>query len=359
MSGAKEDQGTIDLSKSLAENERLAGLGIQDLMTTSASDVNFAHTSRRGAHGRTTSVGSQVSNGSSTLKPGQTFTHPMTKIPRPSTPPSYAPSADDESEDIVDDDFRLGAGFRTKRSMSISSTPQTNPTPLSQSHTASELGLVPKLTSTSQSNLSVKSDSSGKHRSRRGTDISDLAISPSARPSFDKALSFVSGRRHSTDILSREDQIREARRKFEEKEARKDDRHQKEAAKRRESEEAKAAKRMEKLRKSSTQSDSTALRSALRHVASDRSGEKKQRKASTASARAGAESDEHTYGRSYETYRPAHAASLPQYGTSPGESEKMPYSTSSRPAPRRSERSWLRFSTWLQTRMLSCGRTRH
>lgn len=359
MSSAKEDQGSIDLSKSMAENDRLAGLGIQDFNTRSASDVNFVHATRR-QHGRNTSVGSQISNASGTFRPGQPFTHPMTKTPRPYTPPagaSYASSMNDdeanESDDRVEDEFRLGAGFRSKRSMSISSA---NPTPLSNMTTASDLGLVPKLTSASQSNLSIRSNWSGKSskkgRPRRGTDLSDFAVSPTSRPSIDKAFSLVSGRRSDTDSLSREDQIREARRKFEEKEARKDTKQEKEAAKRRESEEAKASKRHEKQRKQSTQSEKIGNRSATL----DSTTGKRRRKASAASTFAGAEDEKATYGRSYEDYRPAHPATLPRYGTSHGESEKHQIQlTTTSSSPQRSEGNWLRFSTWVQTRMLSCG----
>ncbi|KXT00907.1 hypothetical protein AC578_5713 [Pseudocercospora eumusae] len=362
MSSAKEDQGTIDLSKSMAENDRLAGLGIQDFAPKSAADVSFAHTGRRHHHGRTTSVGSQISNGSGSLKPGQPFTHPMTKTPRPYTPPagrSYASSVNDdeanEGDDVVENEFGLGPGFRSKRSMSISSTPQTNPTPLSQSHTASDLGLVPKLTSTSQSNLSIRSNQSGKSgksklcRPRRNTDRSDYAPSPSSRTSFDRPFGF--GRRSDTEPQSRDQRIQEARRKFEEKEADKDRKAQKEAAKRRESEESKSAK---KQRKQSDAQDKPHAMSSLKQLVPD-----KPRKSSTATATGGAE-QENVFARSYEDYRPAHAASLPRYGTTPGQSEKagqVQFSTRAS-HDHSSDGGWMRFSTWLQTRMLSCGGSR-
>ncbi|PIB03035.1 hypothetical protein CB0940_11742 [Cercospora beticola] len=354
MSSSKDDQGTIDLNKSIAENERLAGLGISDFASRSAADVSFGHPSRRQTHARTTSIGSQVSNGSGTFRPGQPFVHPATKVPRPYTPPgaSYASSLNDEhaneSDDVVEDEFRLGA-FRTKRSMSITST---NPTPLSQSHTASDLGLVPKLTSASQSNLSTMSRASSpsgtKGRSRRGTDHSELALSPQTtggRPSIDKAFSLVSGRRSDPDTQSRDELIRNARRKFEEKEARKDSKQQK----RRESDEAR--KEAAKQRKQST---------ASRSAKSEEKIPAKKRKGSAATVLGGAQQEDEeladtVYGRSYENYRPAHDATLPRYGDRPGESEKtgqIQYSTTKH-EPRSG--SWMRFSTWVQTRMLSCG----
>ncbi|KAI5359301.1 hypothetical protein Slin14017_G102030 [Septoria linicola] len=365
MSSAKEDQGTIDLNKSLAENERLAGLGIQEFGTKSAADVSFGHPSRRQTHARNTSIGSQVSNGSGTFRSGQPFVHPATKVPRPYTPPaaSYASSVNDEyaneSDDVVEDEFRLGAGFRTKRSMSITST---NPTPLSQSHTASDFGLLPKLTSASQSNLSIMSRASSgsgkKGRPRRGTDHSDLAISPqtTGRPSIDKAFSLVSGRRSDTDAPTRDEAIRNARRRFEEKEAKKDNKQQK----RRESEEAK--KEAARQRKQSCASERAVNKSApQRSYSEDKIPARKQRKGSSATVLSGAQqegtdSSDVLYARSYEDYRPAHAATLPRYGDRPGESEKSGQIQSTTTAAKESQNgNWLRFSTWVQTRMLSCG----
>lgn len=372
MASAKEDQGTIDLDKSIAENERLAGLGIHHFASRSAADVTFGHPNRRQTHARTTSIGSQASNGSSTFRTGgQPFIHPATKVPRPYTPPgaSYASSVNDdeadESNDVVEDEFRPGPGFRSKRSMSITSS--TNPTPLSQSHTASDLGLIPKLTNVSQSNLSIMSRASStsnqKSRPRRGTDHSDLATSPQTmgRPSIDKALSLVSGRRSDPDTQSRDEAIRNARRKFEEKEAKKDNREQK----RRESEEAK--KEAARQRKQSNVSERAGMKTAAPgHTSSEDKIPGQKRKGSTATVLSGAPqaSQEDTevpgtlYARSYEDYRPAHAATLPRHGDVPGESEKTGRIQYTMTAQEQHNGSWMRFSTWAQTRLLSCGRGR-
>lgn len=350
MSSAKEDQGMIDLSKSAAENDRLAGLGINDFSNKTAADVSFAH-NRRQPHGRNTSTGSQVSNGSGSFRPSpaQPFTHPMAKVPRPYTPPagaSYASSLNEEeaneSEDIVEDEFRLGSGFRTRRSMSISSTPQNNPTPLSQSHTASDLDVAPKL-SASQSNLSIRSsrsERSKKGRPRRNTDMSllDHDPSPTSRPSFDKAFSFVS-RRSETEPQSRDELIQAARRKFEEKEA------------------TKARKDEKRRERQRLKSDAAEPHRSSFPAITDGAIEKRRRKSSvTATAGAGRDDDEKFRAKSYEDYRPAHDASLPRYGSAPGESEKRQARHSVE--PKRSvggDGTWMRFSTWVQTRMLSCG----
>lgn len=347
MSAAKDDQGMIDLSKSAAENDRLAGLGIQDFSSKTAADVSFSR-NRRQPHGRNTSTGSQISNGSGTFRPlhGQPFTHPMAKTPRPYTPPagaSYASSLNEEesneSDDVVEDEFRLG---RFRRSVSISSTPQNILTPLSQSHTASDIDLAPKL-SASQSNISMKSSLSSKSkrgRPRRNTDMSLLEHdpSPTSRPSFDKAFSFVS-RRSEPEPQSRDELIRAARRKFEEKEATKT---------------RKDEKRRERQRLKSDAADTTL---PTLPTVTDGAAEKRRRKSSvTATAGAGRDDDEKLRAKSYEDYRPAHAATLPRYGDVPGESEKRPmqHSFETKRSINR-DGNWIRFSTWFQTRMLSCG----
>lgn len=269
----KEDseQGRLDLSKSMSENQAFTGLGIQDLGQRSASEVSFTHTAKR-SHARTISGESQLSTASGSVRPtNKPFVHPMRQTPRPYTPP-HGHSFDsstmndeerNESDDVLtDDDFRLGHGFRTRRSVSISSTPVIAPTPLSQSHTALDLSMVPKFTSsslgnagnTSQTNLSLKSNRSGKSsksrpsgtRSRRNTERSfDTPTSTSARTSFDKAFSFASvggGRRSDTDPLTRDQRIQAARRKFEEREGKKERKAEERVLKRRETEEAKRRK---------------------------------------------------------------------------------------------------------------------
>jgi hypothetical protein len=351
----QDDQGKLDLSKSVTENDRLAGLGIQDFGAKSASDVSFNHASRRGTHTRTTSVGSQVSNGSGSYRPTQPFVHPMRQTPRPYTPPTGSANASfinedeaSESDDLVEDDFRLGHGYRSKRSMSISSVPAIAPTPLSQSVTADDLGIVPKLTSTSQTNLSIRSGKSGKSsrsrhgRMRRETGPSfDLPTSPSSRTSFDKAFSFVS-RKSDPEPQTRDERIRAARRKFEEKEANKDRRAEKEYMKRRQSEEAKKAKKDEAQSRKSEASARPKITKINRNET--RASPKKQP--------IDEEQNEKIPSRSYEEYRPAHQMSLPRYGQEAGMSEKAPRAQERKP---NAQTGWVRFSAWMQTRMLGCG----
>lgn len=358
ISNGKDDQGKIDLSKSAVENDRLAGLGIQDAGTRSASDVTFTHVGRRATHARTTSVGSQMSTGSGSFRPTQPFVHPMRQTPRPYTPPTGSANDSfvkedeaDESDDVIDDDFRLGHGFRSKRSMSIPSTPALVPTPLSQTHTAEDLGLVPKLTSPSQTNLSVKSSRSGKSsksrlgRIRRNTERSfDVPTSPSSRTSIDKAFSFVS-RKSDPDPETRDDRIRAARRKFEEKEASKSRRSERDALKRRETDDARSVKKQERQRRKSEASEQIRV-SKSRENDSARSSPRKGKKDEQTD-------EEKFHSRGYDEYRPANRMSLPRQGHQAGASEKTQRAQERKSGGAQS--GWVRFSAWLQTRLLSCG----
>lgn len=351
LSSARDDenQGRLDLSKSVSETGYLPGLGIQDYGARSVSEVTFAHTSRRVApHTRTTSGGSQISVASRSFTPTQPFVHPMRQTPNGG--PSYASSMNDEeaheSSDIVADDGILaGATFRARRSESISSTPHIQPTPLSQSYTAADLGCIPKY-NTSQTNLSTKSGRSGKSsrsklgRPRRNTERSDHVPDPSTRTSTDKAFSVVS-RRSDTDAQTRDERIREKRRQFNEKEASKDRKREREELKRRETDEAKSTKREERQGRRSSLSQ--AERPWISQSSSKFAGLKTSRR----------NSEKGSYelrSRSYKEARPAQLTALPKRAAV---SEKT----------RRAERNpteppgmWPRFSTWLQTRLLSCGR---
>ncbi|KAK5110959.1 hypothetical protein LTR62_005497 [Meristemomyces frigidus] len=357
-----EEQGRLDLSKSTVENERLAGLGIHQLGARSSSEVLYPSTAARsGTHGRTTSGGSHGSTGSGSYKPNQPFVHPMRQTPRPylsntgSASTSFVNEEEaDESDDLVDDDFRLGHGFRSRRSVSISSVPTIAPTPLSQSITADDLRIVPKLTCTSQTNLSIRSGKSGKStkskygRSRRETRPSfDLPTTTSSRTSFDKTFSFVSRKSTDPEPQNRDERIRAARQKFEEKEAIKDRKVAKEEDKRRKLEDAK----LRRQQKTSPQLPTTTTATRPKITKQNRS-HTEARKDSKNDSRS---DDEKVFSRNYEELRPEHPTALPRYGLEPDLSEKLhetSRASARRPAP---QAGWVRFSAWWQTRMLGCG----
>lgn len=357
MSSAKvdpRDQGQIDLSKSSFDNDRLAGLGIQD-GTRSVSDVSFTNSARKKPHARTTSGASQGSHGSGSSKATQPFIHPMRQTPRPYTPLNGSANASfvnedeaNEIKDVVDDEFRPAQGYRNRRSMSIPSTPAIIPTPLSQSYTANDLGMIPKLTSTSQTNLSMKSGRSGKSSqsrkgersgSRRNTDRS--FDPPSSRTSFDRAFSYVS-RKSESDPSSRDERIREARRKFEEKEAYKDRKYKQEQLKRRETDDVKREKKEEKQRRKTEEFERTRVSKS----SSNQSSPKKPRKEPDPEK-------EQLHSRSYDETRPATLTTLPRRGAQPGVSEKTPRMTERK--VRDAQSGWVRFSAWFHTRMFNCA----
>lgn len=363
MSTSKQgDQGRIDLSKSVSENDTLAGLGIQDFGVRSVSDG-----SRRGGHARTTSVGSQVSTGSGSYRANQPFVHPMRQTPRPYTPPNASASASfvnedgaAESDDVLEDDCRLGS-YRSKRSVSISSIPVVAPTPLSQSHTATDLGLIPKLTSNSQTNLSIRSGKSAKSsksklsRSRRDTGPSfDYTATPSSRTSFDRAFSLMS-RRSDLDAQTRDERIRAARRKFEEKEANKDRKEAKEQAKRRQSEEVKRQRQSERERekqreRSRQKSQSQPPPKAATKLTKTNHNVKRKNSEPSDPEKHG---DDMIVSRSYDDYKPANQMSLPRQGREAGMSEKSAQAAQdSKPS---AQTAWVRFSAWTKSRMLNCA----
>ena len=221
--------------------------------------------------------------------------------------------------------------------MSLSSTPQLPaPTPLSQSHTLADLGYVPKLTNASQTNLSIRSAKSSKSklsRPRASTNHSvELLPTQSSRTSLDRAMSFVS-RRSDPDPAGRDERIRAARRKFEEKEASKDRKVETIAFKRRESELAKSAKKQERQRRKSEASEKPRLtKSKSKKELGRRSSELK--------------------GRRYDENK---ITALPTHGLEPGKSEGPARTQTTSSASRG---GWSRFSAWFQTRMLSCSRKR-
>jgi len=314
----------LDLSKSAYENgDTLAGLGINDFVAPlSASEVTFFPPGRRTTHARTTSTGSQISNGSGSYKP---FVHPMRQTPSASYT-SYASSVTNEEEvreslDIVgEDDFRLaGYGGRGRRSVSISSTPQ--PTPLSQSHTAAELGMVTGFKG-SKGDVSVKSGKS-KGAGREGGNTGPKSVERE-RMSEEMAFSLKSSSKRSDPDQSNEDRIAALRRDFAEKEASKRQKREREEMKRKESDLAKEARKEE--------------RQTRRSEAGDR---KLKSREGSREKKGGVKA------KSYDSMRPGHITSLPSSRLA-GYDEKG--SRTLQAEERKPEGGWHKF-----VRAMSCG----
>jgi len=297
--GGDAEQGRLDLSKSVSETTAGAGrgfhtseslgLGIHEMPSRSTSALDSGFPAIRAGHKRNMSGTSQVSIASS-RGGGQHFVHPMRPTPtRPYTPVTDAGSGfeAEEADDIVEEDVQPSQHIYAS-SRSISSTPiqtstsnplfaasslqQQHSTPLSlaRAHTTSDYTPInpqsqpQRLTSRSQSNLSTHSARSSSLRfplpfassrsraetSRSVETFTSLCSRPqcsrpqSRRTSIDRAMSSLSLSRRSeaetgAQSQSRDDRIREARRKFEAKEAGKE----RLALERRESELAKSAKK--------------------------------------------------------------------------------------------------------------------
>ena len=319
------DQGRLDLSRPSAENESLTGLGICDdtpSFSRSLSDVSFIPTTRRKAsHSRATSGPPSLAV-AGPLRPTQPFA-PLREAPRSFTPPatvSQVDTSDDEAEEsvgVLTNDIRQPdyEPWKPRRSISISSNPAI--TPLSQTYTA---GSLTKLTSASQSNLSIRSQPSYDQiktgRPHRNTGrSSDYPATPSARTSIDKAFSFITRTSEPEDAASRAAAIRAARRAFEEKEAAKDRKYEKEEVKRRASVIKKEERKWRKTdpRASMTSNGSNSIVVDEKAVA----------------------------GTDYATQTPAHDLSLPIQGDHSGAAPIVPLSPPSPSKTKQAKGGWL------------------
>lgn len=208
---------SIDLSRSSTEQE---GLGIilnleRDRRPSDSMASATYHRSTSGMHHRSTSGTSQFSTatGSSGGKPGSQYVHPMRPTPRVYTPPlsqSYQTSvseSDSPDDGSPETQAKILSGTEPHRTVRASSTPMPR---LSLQIDDDSFTRLP---SVSQTNVSGR-PSFGYSRDNGST--VDTA-SPISRPSLDFV--FRSRTRTSTDPVSRAATIQAARQAFEEKEA--------------------------------------------------------------------------------------------------------------------------------------------
>ncbi|KAI9689836.1 MAG: hypothetical protein M1822_009718 [Bathelium mastoideum] len=379
----RDNTPTLDLSRPAAENEGLAGLGINDFGSPSfaGNDGAFGYGVRRNPHNRSQSVNSTYSATSGAFKPTQPFVHPMHKTPRPYTPPSgnsfvTAPSPDDEAPDsgissniMSDEEFlqrqQAFEPYRARRSTSVSTTPHTV-TPLNTNHTgsSSHLGL-----SASQTNLSIKSSnatatSNTRPRGQTMNSFETYSASASSRASMDKTFPFIRGSKDADNALdsaaSRAASIHAARIAYNEKEQAKErkllSKAQKAEQKQREYMIQKKLKEEKHRRKSSV--DEGTRPGRPRTAQEDRTSSSHGRKKSNAGTH-----DDSTHvleGKEYANFVPVHNLSLPITGTTASAAgperrtgEKAAIGLESKKGARG---SWWRFMTWLRTRLLRLGR---
>lgn len=153
-------------------------------------------------------------------------------------------------------------------------------------------------------------------------------------------------RKSDVELTSRDDRIREARRKFEEKEAEKDRKAEKVAHKRQESDRSKSIRKEE--------------RQARKSEASDRNGSRRPSVVSTTLQRKTRKDskrdsmNEKLDARPYEAYAEPEESSLPIRGVMAGASEKTP-STIQQYRAKPAKGTWVKFETWVRTRVSSCG----
>lgn len=274
----------VDLSRSMAENESLTGLGLgidesnysssYTLGARSASDVSFTPV-RGHRHRRSTSGNSHISITSTGLRQQpSTYTNPLRQAPRPYTPPvsksytSTAGSGSGNSDDNVIEEIPrpVDESEALRRLMSNSSSEPFGRKSESISNFPSFEASTPQPLQQRTSDLSVQfaspSQTSLGDRSRRATLQSVDTISPSSRPSLDKALNFVRGQRSNgtdTELIEHESShaasIRAARLAYQEREAAKDRKAEKEELKQAEREQKKQHKKDDRKRRKSEARD--------------------------------------------------------------------------------------------------------
>jgi hypothetical protein len=341
---SKESNG-LDLSRPAAEND-LAGLGISEYggFSKSISDVTFTPVNNvngrhRHNHNRSTSNTSQFSTSSGLHRP--TPLPPIRQTPQPYSPPiakSSPPSvlgSEHEGDDIMsDEEFRLKqhAYDPARRSGSLSSATQGTSLRIHTNNSSTRLA-----GSYSQSSVSLTSPIAGTLRARGDTLKSiDTATSPSSRTSFDQTYRFIRGGRDSpVDPASRAASIRAARLKFEEEQRAKERKYEKVAHKQQEKDYRKQLKKEDQRRKSETLDRTDVHRS--RTISNDY--EKTPRPS--------------VGGRQYSDHREAHSNSLPKLVTTVDPEKAVPISAAPKVTKSRAAKGrWLRFVTWLKTRLL-------
>jgi hypothetical protein len=340
---SKETSG-LDLSRPAAEND-LSGLGISEYgaHSRSISDVTFSPVNGRHRHNRSTSNTSQFSSSSGLQRP--TPLRAIRQTPQPYLPPtsnSSPPSllgSEHEGDDIMsDDEFRLrqNAYEPARRSGSISSAQGTS----LRIHTNNSS--TPLAGSYSQSSVSLTSPINPP-RARGDTLKSIDTTSPSSRTSFDQTYRFIRGGRDSpVDPASRAASIRAARQKFEEEQRAKERKYEKVAHKQQERDYRKQQKKEDHQRRKSETLDRSEI-NRTRTVSTDY--EKTPRPSLGGRPSVG--------GRQYSDHREAHSNSLPKLVTTVDPEKAAAFSSTPKVTKSRAAKgTWLRFVTWLKTRLL-------
>lgn len=318
--------GGLDLSRPAAEND-LIGLGISTLDSCPSSLTDSVTRTR---HRRSASSTSHFSTSSGLHRPTPLPPIRQTPLPVGATDSPLALGSDlglryTHADLVSDDERRLGqhAFDPTRRSGSISSA-----TRLAGSYSQSSISLTSPIAIARARGDTLKSI--------------DTATTPSSRTSFDHTYKFIRGGRDSpVDAASRAASIRAARHKFDEEQRARERKYEQEAHRQRERHHRKQLKREDHQRALSDTHETTDFM-RMRTV-SDTDEDKAPRPSMGGRPSVG--------GRQYSDHCEAQSHSLPKYVETLDPEKQMdlvPQVTRSRVAKGR----WLRFVTWLRTRLL-------
>ncbi|KAG9245496.1 hypothetical protein BJ878DRAFT_479178 [Calycina marina] len=255
---AQSENNSLDLHRSTTVEED--GVDTYDYSRTSHDVIH--QPTRRGFHARSASGTSQYSAGSSNR--AASFVHPF--IQRPCTPPAVTPYLNsfqsERSDSAAEDEGATRPNFCAHSSLSTrtpsftTTGPQTTQ-PLLRIQTKQQPSLSSYALATS--NVSVKNLNYLSPLSPDITSPSDSMTSASVlRSSFDNGFRT---RSYSNEVHSRQrsntETIAEARRKFDEREALKDEKAAREEVRKRERETQRQAKKIERGHRRSSASDAT------------------------------------------------------------------------------------------------------
>ncbi|MCJ1372692.1 hypothetical protein MMC20_003917 [Loxospora ochrophaea] len=254
---ASQENTSIDLSRSAAENEGLGIFASSDTNARGGPDLANNTGGQRGYHGRTSSANSQISTNMSAShpRPSAQYMNALRPAPRAYTPPlgqSYQNSqASSEVQSPVD-----GQSHSRGHNANHDNTPLPYAPLPSLSRTPPPLhirtGSASRLTSPSQSNL-PGTPSSLRHPAT--TSYTPDTMPPTARSSFDSAFRKRSRTNTGNDPALQAATVQALRAEFDAREAAKDLRYQQAESRAREKEAKKREKRDESTRRKSEAMD--------------------------------------------------------------------------------------------------------
>lgn len=307
--------------------------------STRTSHDAVHQTGRRGFHARSTSGTSQYSTGSSHR--AGSFVHPFIQTPRPYTPPfgSSALRTSEHSNSPVyteDEDGHQRHNYRTNSNISTR-TPSLN-SAVSPTTTQPLLRIQTKQQS-SLSRLALATSNSSLNNLNYLSPLSPDIASPTdtmtpvsgMRSSMDNGFRI---RSHSNEGHGRQrsntETIEEARRKFDEREAYKDEKAAREEIKKRERENQKEAKRIERGHRRSSASDATRTHRSR--------------------------SDLTMHNEKSGSIISPEYSSLPQHNLENFEEHPSRSHTATSTVKKKTHSTWTKFMMWLRTRFLRMGK---